>query len=89
MTRMDPDELVADARRKAKLFFESLPEDANEQGTLDTLAKLLLDEGASVMRMAADQFALVVMEIHTREGRAPEGRELLRKIHAVLTGGKT
>jgi|SRR5208282_2138455 len=86
---MTADEAVADARKKARTFFESLPRGATEQGTVDALAKVLLDENGAVMRDAADKFAQAVMLVFSRDGKPDEGRELLKKIHAVLTGADT
>jgi hypothetical protein len=83
---MSPDEAVTEARRKARAFFDTIPSNATEQGTIDALAKVLLDENSTVMRDAADGFARAVIFVFTQEGKHDEGLEFLKKIHAVLTG---
>lgn len=86
MMNLSPEELIADAKRKAKLFFETLDANADEEGTLSALAKLLLDEGAAIMNGAATSFAQSLLAIHVREGREAEGRALLGKLYQEMTG---
>ena len=80
------DQVVAEARKKARDFFDNLPQNADARGTLDALAKLLLDEGAAMTRANAEHFAQAVVAVFAKDGKESEGRELLKRIHAHMTG---
>jgi hypothetical protein len=79
------DRLIAVARGKAKVFFESLSTTGSEEEAIDALAKLLLDEGGTILRAAADRFVQAILTIYVREDRQAEGRDLLGKIHQEIT----
>lgn len=83
------DQVVEETKKRARAFFEGLPRGATAAGTVDALAKLVIEEEAQTTRSIAEKFSHAVMAIYGGDGKAAEGREFLRKVHGHLTGGQT